>query len=317
MKIDVYNDNISYVTDEVSTIPTYLANLNQENREKFVTDLAAVSRGKGESKNPSVRFQSLLKEAALSTPSRPVEFCPIILNYRIERSNLSAHVEIKDTIFITSIESFFNDIAKFSYITNNTIYTNLRCLLNAGIEYEDIPFAKEEQLEEYKQFKAIKANIPMYVWSQVPNTHTQISKEAQSDRLVDNIEYWLPEDIGTRLLEYKDAHDNGGNRDTVSMWQKSNVNKTFLRSMFIDSMLKDFSQREMQEIFNSLGYKREIWARAPYYFKYKECVMTGWRNDPKVWEHLFLERGAEPDRWKNWVQPQTALFVKAIRSIIE
>jgi len=38
MTIDVYNDNISFVTDEVSTIPTNCANLNEENRIKFVTD---------------------------------------------------------------------------------------------------------------------------------------------------------------------------------------------------------------------------------------------------------------------------------------
>ena len=53
-----------YVTDEVSSVPTALANLTQETREKFVTALAAVSRGKDESKNPSARFKALLKEAA-------------------------------------------------------------------------------------------------------------------------------------------------------------------------------------------------------------------------------------------------------------
>ena len=64
MKIDIYDDGISYVTDEVSTVSANGANVNEENRIKFVTDLAAISRGNYESKNPEVRYKKLLKEAA-------------------------------------------------------------------------------------------------------------------------------------------------------------------------------------------------------------------------------------------------------------
>lgn len=62
-----------YVTDEVSTIPTMFANLSQATREKFVTDLAAVSRGKDESKNPEARFKALLKEAAPNSTGDIIE----------------------------------------------------------------------------------------------------------------------------------------------------------------------------------------------------------------------------------------------------
>lgn len=47
-----------------STVPVWESNTSEEKRIKFVTDLAAISRGKKESSNPESRFKHLLKEAA-------------------------------------------------------------------------------------------------------------------------------------------------------------------------------------------------------------------------------------------------------------
>lgn len=313
MRIDIFNDNISYVTDEVSTVPTCLANYSQENREKFVTDLAAVSRGKTESKNPSVRFNSLLTEAACGTPSRPMEFLPILVKYELVDNGVMLKLN-----YATKIEAveFCNNIAKFSYLENGYLYTNLRCLINAGIPYEIIPFnTSKEELAEMKKFKALRLNTPMFIWAQVPNTHTQISKEAQSDRVADNYHYWLPEDLSTRLAQA----DENSNKVILDFkyYCYSYQQKEFYRNSFISKMLEDYTQEQVQTLLKDLGYKREIWSRAPYYFKYKECVMTGWYNDPHVWQHLFLERGAKPDIWKNWTQAPTAKVVKAICSVVE
>ena len=85
MRIDIFDNG--YVTDEVSTIPTSQANTSEENRVKFVTDCAAISRGKVESNNPQKRYQHLLKEAAPNScdneckgvAGRPLEFLPIAL----------------------------------------------------------------------------------------------------------------------------------------------------------------------------------------------------------------------------------------------
>ena len=44
--------------------------------------------------------------------------------------------------------------------------------------------------------------------------------------------------------------------------------------------------------------------------------MTGWLIDPNVWKHLFLERNAEPQIWKNWTQSETAIFVNALKEVI-
>lgn len=67
MKIQLWLQG--YVTDDISylngeKIDASMANLDEEHRVKFVTDLAAVSRGNSESINPAKRYKSLLSEAA-------------------------------------------------------------------------------------------------------------------------------------------------------------------------------------------------------------------------------------------------------------
>jgi hypothetical protein len=71
------------------------------------------------------------------------------------------------------------------------------------------------------------------------------------------------------------------------------------------------------QFFKHIGYPKEIYQRAMLEFRYKEMIMTGWFNDPKVWKHLFTERNANQDVWKNWTQEQTSTAVKAIRNIVD
>ena len=346
MRIDIYEDGISYVTDEVSTIHVSESNMNEENRIKFVTDLAAVSRGKDASNNPTRRYASLLEEAAptaeeidyinrftddgekkvyKNSPSRPVEFMPVVIKYNINMDGAEPLIELLDTkgnLLMEEIEggtlqyslsAFSNMIARHSYIDGNTIYTNMRCLLNATIPYGVIPYNTPEEL---KDFKAVKANIPMYVWGQVPNTHTAISKEAQSDRVAENINYWLPKDFKEKVFS---------SLDDITFPTEYMVISKQLKQIYLDNenahndivfALLDLSQVKSQQYFRELGYHREIWSRAMYYFKYKEVVMTGWNNDPKVWEHLFLERSIRPEINKNWTQKETKQFVDKLDLII-
>lgn len=363
MRIDIFGDNISYVTDEVSTVKVEESNLNEENRAKFVTDLAAVSRGKDAANNPANRFASLLEEAAPThenieshkvsntpiskSPSRPVEFLPVVIKYLITGDVVELfdtkgnQLSYGDDMICFSFAQFNNLIGKHSYLTNDTIYTNMRCLVNATIPYEAIPYNTPEEL---KDFKAIKANIPMFIWAQVPNTHTAISKEAQSDRVAENTGYWLPEDLRERVYEYWMKNDYSNKEDSVkeSLRKKGDVlssygsysslvfakltieilaakDKAQIPYLFINGRpetLLSPTQYDVQMYFRELGYHREIWSRAMYYFKYKEVVMTAWYNDPKTWKHLFIERSVEPEINKNWTQKDTQLFCSKIKEII-
>lgn len=324
MQIDIYKDGISYVTNTPSTIPITHANLNEENRAIFVTELAAVSRGKSNANHPAARYQKLLKEAAPQkinkdtyssegSPSRPLEFLPIVFGYHFKQDthniclfNLKTNQQII-TIYFTD---FANYLAPFGYQANGKLYTNMRAAINAGIPYESIPYNEPEDLVD---FIALKANIPMFVWAQVPNTHTQISKEAQSDRVIEVTNYWLPEDFRERLYTY----NGSGSFKQITFSSATRKLLSFAdKQAMIKSLVDDYSQTFVQLLFKELGYPLEIYSRAMYYFKYKEVVMTGWKTNPMVWDHLLIERSTKPEIWKNWTQDITKTFVEAIKQSI-
>ena len=343
MKIDIYNDGVSFVTNEVSTVPVSESNLNETNRIKFVTDLAAVSRGKSESNNPLMRYKMLLKEAApanisLSTgrlpsevngsPSRPLEFLPIVIDVFLDDKEISIwptnYDGYQDPIHtFTSLSEFNNKLGGFSYLVPGEednlyrCYTNMRACLNAGIPYEHVPYNKPE---EVKDFIALKANVPMFVWAHIM-THTAISKESQSDRVssASKEEYWFPTDLPERAGNLLKKTNNEYDPDIFPSLFAYNLSLLISHSsnrQTISHHLRSFNPRKIKEFLKVLGYPKEIYSRATYYFRYKKFVMTGWKNDPYVWDHLLIERSACPSIWKNWTQKETKQFVKAIKSII-
>lgn len=427
MKTRLYVGNTveGYVTDEVSIIPTMFANLSQATREKFVTDLAAVSRGKDESKNPEARFKALLKEAAPNSTgdiiegsngnfSRPGEFCPaicdfakvtdhmgndswVLIDFEQNEENFDKDTHLyyfKDVMFTDT--DFINKICRYSYVQPYkegvnllTLYTNLRALVNAGVPYEAIPFMQEFRYIQhgvdkddlyiiigdkktsvydisikysvsqfdfktvltfkvkdllasgytegdiisdfyrghcyvdtrYNNFKAIKLKIPMFVWQQWPMTHTALSKESQSDRVSEGNGYWLPEGIIDRINNAKQEDidkikysQEFIDLQTITSSDLPTANKI---EYILNTFLHVVPQECVQQILKAAGYKREIWSRAPYYFKYKECVVTGWYNDPTTWQHSFLERSAKTHMWKNWTQKETRKVMEAVLEIIE
>lgn len=332
MKIDLYNDGIGYITDDVSSVPTNLSNYHEKNRAEFVTDLAAISRGKTESVSYQGRYGSLLKEAAprlnsdgtLSdkTPSRPLEFLPVVIDFQFDKEYSDFNLKLKFRWIDMHYDEFITKIARYSYIDfiTKTLYTNMRCLLNAGIDYEDIPYNTKEEISN---FKAFRVKVPMFVWSQIM-THTQLSKESQSDRVSTQDDYWLPEDLNERLQNatkdtlYDPTKEVTPNDPTNPI---SNVNTFILARLYREKTPKDvmnyildnIPQNEIQIILKGLGYKKEIYQRAPYYFKYKEMVITGWANDPNGFHHFLLERNAYKDTYKNWTQKETEEFSKALK----
>ena len=385
----MFKDNIGYVTDEVSVVAAHLANANEESRIKFVTDLAAISRGKKESTNPSIRYQKLLKEAAgneiiyvcpecestdllyyhtnnrinvpyeckscrymdtttdtdmkltrfkfKTSPSRPFEFLPIVLGYRVVNNMVRITTTKGDRLpnscvyLEMSLHEFNNKLGKYSYLINhysteytNLLYTNMRAVINSGIPYKCIPYADADDMKYYSTFIALRAKLPMFIWAQVPNTHTAISKEAQSDRVVTIDEYWLPEDLRDKVYKYKEKIV----KDDIYVceWVQytiDNILNTNSKDEIIDILVNGrrddeftLTQGEIQDFLKTIGYDKEIYSRAMYYFKYKEVVMTGWDVDPAVWEHLLLERSYYKDVHKNWTQDETRKVVKTIGDII-
>ena len=366
MKINIGHKG--YVTDEVSTVDIKDFNSNLENRIKSVTDIAAISRGKLGSNNPSLRFKHLLKEAAynysvyvlnecshdvlpevderlVNTAGRPLEFCPVVLTI----TNLDPYKQVytltsfNGEVIIDEIEDVdLFQLLRFSYVDENrNIYTNYRALYNFLVGYfkkygisenpEDIiPFLTYEH--EAKKYRVLRVKAPMFVWAQFM-THTQLSKISQSDRVAEQEDYWLPEDIFDRILNY-----NVSDRDNKSIPTREDMNILEIKNHLINfnNTIKDKDERyeaqydylskifiyvlvqnEIQDLLKKLGYKREIYSRAPYYFKYKEFVIGGWMNDPHTWGHLLLERDGYSEIRKSWTQKETKEFSIAIREILE
>lgn len=296
--------------------------------EDIATEVAAVSRNKTESKNKEVRFKSLMKEAALGTPSRAFEFLPTMLKATIFKGYVSLEPvrfeEIRDYPKSVNIDLnvFLTKIARFSYLEMGKnqqeyiVYTNARTLLKAGYKYEDIPTIPCSAVYDYK---AVRVTCPYFVWAQLM-THTALSKISQSDRVTSTDEYWLPEDILQRMVSEGDVYyPIRKNEKFMEIFEERYNGKRVMdvKNALLHVLLNDLSQNEVQEFFKSLGYKREIYSRAIYYFKMKTFVIGGWDTDPHTWDNLFLERGVFPDRWnKTWVQQETKEVAEAIYKAI-
>lgn len=350
MRVDIYKDGIGYVTDEVSEIPTYLANASEGNRQKFVTDLAAVSRGKSSSNNPALRYKKLLKEAAPKfkgldgykiamecindkvsmgkSPSRPLEFLPIIVHIFLDAGAVTMwktnYSDSDDPIFeFKDLAEFNNSLGNHSYLEKipdednlYRCYTNMRAMLNAGVPYDSVPYARESDLPFYKEFKALKARVPMFAFNHLI-THTALSKEAQSDRVTKDGEYWLPSDLRKRAYEYNDVEDTSY-REVYTEWTEVSASiLSFEDRNKLVSKLLSLSQNVVQAYLKALGYEQEIYQRAMLEFRYKEVVMTGWYNNPKTFRHFMIEREAYPTLHESWVQNETRLLANGVREVLE
>lgn len=292
------------------------------NPTKWVTDCAAIARGKYESNNPASRYEKLHREAEAMQPSRPLEFLPVA----IPEHHLTSNFDSKATH-----EEVYKFL-RFCHISNGIVYTNGRALIEVGIR--DPQPISDSSIE---RFAAFRAKVPMFSWAQIV-THTQLSTESQSDRMTGEHDYWLPEDLESRIFEMDGSlmplnGFAGFLRDiskirlipfrSLLAKKMNNVAKDRFPktgSEFKCWMLNNASQKEVQKFLKDSGYPREIYSRAPYYFKMKEFVITGWCNDDSAWPHFLRERGAytkEEGIKENWTQPITKSFASAVRMLLE
>lgn len=287
--------------------------------KEVVTSIAAISRGKDKSNNPEKRWEHLLKEAAMGTAGRPLEYYGAVFEvvFYSHMVNIIPYGILDEKYKIKNMDTldFINKIARYSYLSRlgddrYLLCTNYRTMLNAGWKVEEIPPLPEGWYKD--GFKIVKIRCPFFVWAQLM-THTRLSKISQSDRVSGSDEYWLPDDIFIRI---KNKREELSGTSLYYDRVLSNV-KLNDRDSLLNSIINDVSQNDAQEFFKELGYPREIWSRAPYYFKMKTFIMGGWSHDPAVWKNLFLERGVCPEEWnKTWVQKETKEVVEMIKEIV-
>ena len=319
-KITIWNNEDGYVAKDFTSISIEESNMSDGNRIAYIAQIAPVVRLKENSKNPRKLFDRLLKEAAPNDPndtnnaSRVLEFIPVVTTVQVLNNNVN--ITCRDgRIATVPIEKYLNDIVSFSYVKNIDnrtfkLYTNYRALYNVLKDPLLIPLNDPEELKDYV---LIKLKIPMFVWAQL-YTHQTLTKVSQSDRMgvYDPMDFWLPEDIEDRVREYMDKLLSNKGFDPRLLRTNQEVNRKNIKM----DLLTGYSQLELYEFFKELGYNHEIYQRAIYYFRYKTFIMGGWKNDPKRWQHLILERYRYPSPDKNHTQKETKKVVEAIGKLI-
>lgn len=308
------------------------ANKDRWCRVGFVSTCSAISRGKEESNNPKARFDALKKEAAHFTASRPLELCGVIVNFyhKVGKDgrlyvilDLSTDTESKEITM--DYHKFANSIGKFGFIerVDNGMYqikTNLRAMINAGIDEKEVPFNRS-----LDGFRVFKLEIPMFVFNQLI-THTMISKESRSERVttLDDSKYWIPEDFVEKLMSYEvefkkvavrlEGDDELASRTISAMralrtqYEDSKDYPSFIKIMLMQPA------DAMSMVFKVLGYKKEIYQRSMLELRYKKVIMGAWEHD-LTWKNLLLERGGTTV-WKNWVQPETKKVAEVLAKFL-
>ena len=272
--------NKGYVTDEVSSIPVEQANLNEENRKKWVTDLAASAYKKTESKKPDGRYNHLLKEAAPDfctedcdkEPSRPLEMLPVVL--KVDDSNRELYTNDKDKPIYVLNKILYNNYLKafsyFDYISADgnivTVYTNMRACLKAGIPYNLIPYNTEDEIKKGR-FLAIRSYTPMFVWAQ-DKTHCRVPSVSSSGRYVIEDDYWLPSDIFDRIIK---AQEDGKVVIVDPEVLKEQVKKYF-EDENMEPSEEDIKYASL-EYFDSLIYSNEAFAIPSYLLSDTEAMV--------------------------------------------
>ena len=282
------------------------ANSSEENRILFVSKTSSVSRAKSESANPEARYKHLLKEGAMHTASRCLEFIPVYINFEIFGNRVVLHLK-DNRQYNMALDRFLNTVTKFGFIEqmDRNMYlckTNLRAMLKAGIPYDYVPYNAV-----CKGFRVFKMQIPMFVFNHVV-THTMISKESRSDRVVrlDKGNYWVPENLVERIYN-TDIEERRPILLANSVKQayyklRETLEATRHYNSFILTLLQ-IPTNDLMALLEVLGYPREIFQRAVLEMRYKETILAAWEDD-NTWLNFLRERGGSDD-WKNWVQKET------------
>jgi len=177
MKIE-FSDNLWVENIDCSNF-----NLNKENRIKAVTNIASITRGKlgfyssGVTLDRSLRLYNRLLTESDGKALKPFQFIPI----KISDTDLFLLLDK----YKIHIRTYLNEVARFGYWLGSDdgkvlteFITNMRCLLNLGINEDDIPFNTHEELDG---FKVIIGEIPKQVYDHLI-THDMISKLSESSR---------------------------------------------------------------------------------------------------------------------------------------
>lgn len=260
----------------VGEIDASFANSSQENRIKFVTDIASITLGRlGQHykeeeftdiicKRRENLYNKLLTESA-NKPSVPFEFVPCVYPFKNNETKIS--------------DTDFNKYFRYGYSENQKNYTNMRNILNLG---HDVDKWLITDIEDLQNFKIIVGRVPMKVISHL-RTHRAFSwlvESSRNKRYLDNVEFWYP-----------------------NWWNKNDKDRI---KEIDEDRLKDLEEAITNRVFKPEEATMELSDRRLVYF-----AMAAWKQDTNAWDNLFAVRG-----YKTGTMNITEQTVNNIKSLI-
>ncbi len=338
MKTILRTGNIGTVETLEDIIGSYSElSKDMEHVKTTVTASAAVSRGKNTSKNPDVRYKKLKKEAApdfnitdiaskiipqheeelKAQAGRPLEFAPVVLKYVMKENEVVLMNMESIGVKRMSMKDFNNNIMRFSFIgDDNIIYTNMRVIVNNGIDEEKVV---GDYPEYYKNFFIVKVKAPYFVFAQI-RTHSGISQIAESVRVLKHDEMYLPENALDKVKEILTEEYIEEEKLNCVGCDYCKYADRILKAESISELigvLMELPVDKVKRILKKSGFKQEIYNRWPSFLEYKTWDMAGWLNDSKAWGHFLLEREAYPNLISSWVQYETRKIADLIKETIK
>lgn len=294
-----YVRDIEYVDEGLNiNIQSNQANSSEENRILYLYKIRSILRlpPTGKIQPPKLIYNTLLKESSplekdiqnQGTPSRLLEFIPVVFTYQYDTRNNYVLLNIKKPLnFFSSlkmdIDKFHHMLLRFSYSERITskkyiLKTNLRACVNAGIPYSYIPYNTPNDLEGYK---IVEVYAPYFALTKIME-HTTLSKEIKYEKneVVEN-DYWYPNSLD------QEEFDN----------------------------LKLMNQDEIYNFLKQKKLNKEIYGWGIQGWRKKNLILGAWEED-LTWKHLFLAKNARTDRHINMTSKEVSSIVKTIKEHI-
>jgi len=198
------------------------------------------------------------------------------------------------------------------------LWTNLRALVNAGIDYDLIPYNSEISKMLLKTYFIAKLTVPYFSFAQL-RTHGQLSQVAVSERYAVENEVWLPDDLIDRI-KTTDVKLRASKwiKDLVTKSSNDNTDEVEILLDLREILVNDLTIPEVKSFLKELGYHKEIYNRWYNHMKFKSFIIGGYLHDPYQWGHFLLERNAFPELGiGSGTQEVTAKAVRKLRDLIE
>ena len=212
-----------------------------ENIQAYIAKISGVVRDTTPKNNERL-FNRLLKESYGNKPSSVLAFVPC----KVTRDEALSELDFRNY-----------DFQLFGFFKGDNYYTNMRELLNWGIELDEVI-----DTIDFTHYKVVQGAMPYFVYQQL-RTHTQLNWLSHSSRYTkSNHGYFMPEEVG-KFYTQKEWNDE------------------------VESVSPIILTAKMRRC----GVKRmEVYNRGKDMLAVRSFSVGGYTSNPNAYPHFFKQR---------------------------